>query len=152
VSATTDDTLDVLRYDLSLTLAMTDELLEGRMTMQLRLSNAGGGATNRIPLHAATLQIDSARINGVLCTVAADSVNEQIFLSDPAGRLFLSGETLSVQIDYRRLPGIKRPGSRWGYSRHAASRNGTPCRNLRCAADAVMMSRDKATGDGDYVP
>ncbi len=109
-----EEALDVLHYDLALTLAMIDEFLGGSMTMLVRLPGAAG-STDRIVVHAAKLQIDSASVNGVLCTVVADTVAENITLIHPGGHLFFGGETLAVRIDYRRLPGVKRPGSRWGY-------------------------------------
>ncbi len=33
----------------------------------------------------------------------------------PSGVLLAPGDTVAVRIDYRRLPGLKRPGGRWGY-------------------------------------
>ena len=107
--------LDVLHYDLSVELGMADGSLEGRMDLQLFLPAGGGGSGDRITLHAAKLQIDSAKVNGSLCPVVTDTVLEQISLLHPTGGIFIEGETLAVRIDYRRIPGVKRPGSRWGY-------------------------------------
>ncbi len=109
------DPVNVLHYDLSLTLAMTEELMGGRTEIRLVLESVVGGSTDRVILQSAKLQIDSVRINGLLCTVVPDTVAEEIALVAPAGIQFMSGDTLSVRIDYRRLAGVKRPGSRWGY-------------------------------------
>lgn len=109
------ESIDVLHYDLALTLGMTDGFLGERMTMQVRISSAAGGATDRIPVHSAQLDIDSAFVNGTRCTVERDSVNEKVTIVHPAGHLFMPGESLTLQIDYRRMPDVRRPGSRWGY-------------------------------------
>ena len=109
------DPVNVLHYDLSLTLAMTEELMGGRTEIRLVLESLAGGSTDRVVLQSAKLQIDSARINGFVCTVLPDTVAEEIVLVAPVGQTFLSGDTLVVRIDYRRLSGVKRPGSRWGY-------------------------------------
>ena len=109
------DPVNVLHYDLSLTLAMTEELMGGRTEIRLVLENLPAGSTDRVVLQSAKLQIDSVRINGFACTVAPDTIAEEIALVAPAGTQFLSGDTLLVRIDYRRLAGVKRPGSRWGY-------------------------------------
>jgi aminopeptidase N len=109
------DPVNVLHYDLSLTLAMTDESMGGRADLRLVLENLPGGSTDRIVLQAAKLQIDSVRINGIACTVILDTLAEEIALAGPPGTQFLNGDTLKVSIDYRRLAGVKRPGSRWGY-------------------------------------
>ncbi|HSQ76346.1 MAG TPA: hypothetical protein VLT13_12355, partial [Bacteroidota bacterium] len=79
-----DEQLDVLHYDLALTLDMTGGFLGGRMTMQVRIPPAAG-ATDRIPVHSAHLDIDSVFVNGTRCTVETDSVNEQIAIIHPAG-------------------------------------------------------------------
>ncbi len=113
-SASPDSSVDVLHYNLALTLDMTDGFLGGRMTMQVRIPPAAG-ATDRIPVHAAQLDIDSVFVNGTRCTIETDSVAEQIAVILPAGRLFMPGESLTVHIDYRRMPDVSRPGSRWGY-------------------------------------
>lgn len=109
------DAVDVLHYDLNLSLAMTEELMGGTTTLRCVLRNLAGDVTDRVALHAAQLQIDSARINGALCSVTTDSAAEEIALVAPPGVHFMSGETLNVRIDYRRLAGVKRPGGRWGY-------------------------------------
>jgi aminopeptidase N len=109
------DPVNVLQYDLSLTLAMTEELMGGRANLRLVLEDLPGGAADRIVLQSAKLQIDSVRINGVRCTVVPDTTAEEIALVAPPGTQFYSGDTLAVRIDYRRLEGVKRPGSRWGY-------------------------------------
>lgn len=109
------DAVDVLRYELNLTLAMTEELMGGTTSLRIVLKNVVGGMTDRVVLHAARLQIDSARVKGVLCSVTTDSLAEEIALVAPSGVHFMSGETLDVSIAYRRLAGVKRPGGRWGY-------------------------------------
>ncbi len=61
--------VDVVHYDLDLTLAMTDELMGGRSQIRLVMRSVPGGLTDRVVLHAAQLQIDSASIDGRRCTV-----------------------------------------------------------------------------------
>ncbi len=109
------DAVDVIHYELNLTLAMTEELMGGTTSLRVVLKNIAGGMTDRVALHAARLQIDSARVNGVACSVATDSYAEAIALIAPSGVHFMSGETLAVSIGYRRLAGVTRPGGRWGY-------------------------------------
>ena len=103
--------LDVLHYDLSVRLAMTDESLSGNMRIRLLLT--GGPGTEYLVLNAAKLTIDSASVNGQRGTVFIDSRSETMRIQ--MGTHHYGGETLDVNIDYRRVPGIKRPGGRWGY-------------------------------------
>ncbi len=105
--------LDVLHYDLSVRLTMTDEFLGGNMRIKLLLDGGPGTGTDRLVLHAAKLSIDSASVNGQRGTVSIDSLNETMAIQ--MGTLHYGGETLDVSIDYRREPGLKRPGGRWGY-------------------------------------
>jgi aminopeptidase N len=109
------DPVNVLHYDLSLSLAMTEELMGGTAQLRLVLEDLPGGSTDRIVLQSAKLQIDSVRVNGIACTVISDTLAEEIALVGPAGTQFYGGDTLTVRINYRRLEGLKRPGSRWGY-------------------------------------
>lgn len=106
---------DVLHYDLDLWFAMTEETMGGRVSMRLQLTDVQGGGTDRVVVQAAQLTVDSVRIDGAVCSVLVDVPAEEIALIPGNGRLFQEGETLLVVIDYRRLPGLKRPGSRWGY-------------------------------------
>jgi len=105
--------LDVLHYDLSVRLAMTDESLGGNMRIKLLLCGGPGTGTDRLVLHAAKLSIDSASVDGQRGTVSIDSLSETIAIQ--MGTHHYGGETLEVSIDYRREPGLKRPGGRWGY-------------------------------------
>jgi aminopeptidase N len=103
--------LDVLHYDLSVRLAMTDESFGGNMRITLLVN--GGPGTDRLVLNAALLTIDSASVNGQRGTVLMDSLNETMTIQ--MGTPHYGGETLDVSIDYRREPGVNRPGGRWGY-------------------------------------
>ena len=94
--------LDVLHYDLSVRLAMTDESLGGNMRIKLLLNGGSGTGTDRLILHAAKLSIDSASVNGQRGTVSIDSLNETMAIQ--MGTQYYGGETLDVRIDYRRVP------------------------------------------------
>ncbi len=101
---------DVLHYTIAVTLDMVGGMLSGRVTMTARLNSA----THEIVLNAACLTIDQATVNGEIWSTSVDSLQETLTLRAPgAGRA--AGETVSVAIDYRRLPEITRPGGRWGY-------------------------------------
>jgi aminopeptidase N len=92
---------------------MTDESLSGNMRITLLLNGGPGTGTEYLVLNAAKLTIDSASVNGQPGTVSIDSLRETMTIK--MGVQHYGGETLDVRIDYRRVPGIKRPGGRWGY-------------------------------------
>ncbi len=101
--------LDVLHYNIEVTLDMTGGALEGRVTMTMRLNSAA----QLIVVNAAGLTIDRATVDGELWSASLDGVQETLTLRGPgAGRP--AGDTVSVAIDYRRPEG-GRPGGRWGY-------------------------------------
>ena len=102
--------IDVLHYTIAVTLDMASGMLSGRVTMTVRLNSA----TDQIVLNAAFLRIDMATVDKENWSVVPDSLQETLTLHAPgAGRA--AGDTVSVAIDYRRLPEIPRPGGRWGY-------------------------------------
>jgi aminopeptidase N len=100
---------DVLHYKIDLSLAMTSELLQGvsSITMVLRT------ASDSIRLNAAALQLDTVRVDGVQRAVRIDSAGEAFVV--PLGGVRNPGDTLRIDISYRRLPGVKRPVTRLGY-------------------------------------
>ena len=102
--------IDVLHYDIEVTLDMVGGMLSGRVTMTARLN----GATDQVLLNAACLTIDQATVDGEIWSASLDTLQETLTLHAPgAGRA--AGDTVAVAIDYRRLPGVHRPGGRWGY-------------------------------------
>jgi len=108
--STLQPAIDVLHYTIEVTLDMVGGMLSGRVTMTARLNIA----THQVVLNAACLTIDQATVNGEIWSTSLDSLQETLTLRAPgAGRA--AGEIVSVAIDYRRLPGINRPGGRWGY-------------------------------------
>lgn len=100
---------DVLHYRIDLSLAMTTELLQGisSITMVVR------SAMDSIRLNAAALQLDTVRVGGKLRPVRIDSAGEAFIVALDGVRN--PGDTLHIDIAYRRLPGIRRPDSRLGY-------------------------------------
>jgi len=101
-----DSALDVLHYDINLRLDLNDGSLAGKVSILARML----GTT--VDLHAAALQIDTVRVNGQPATWS--STGTETIRLDP-GRPVSAGETLGVEIGYRRLPGVTRPAWRDGY-------------------------------------
>jgi aminopeptidase N len=102
--------IDVLHYNIAVTLDMEGGMLSGRVTMTARMNTTA----DEIVLNAACLTIDQATVNGEIWSTSLDSLQESLILRAPgAGRA--AGETVMVAVDYRRLPGPTRPGGRWGY-------------------------------------
>lgn len=100
---------DVIRYSLDLTLAMVSEEMSGRnrITAVLRSS------TDHLTLHALKLSLDSVRVDGTLRQVVIDTLAETFVVG--LGGMRAVGDTVRLDISYRRLPGIARPSSRKGY-------------------------------------
>jgi aminopeptidase N len=108
--STLSSALDVLHYRIEVTLDMSKGELGGRITLSARVDSA----ISDIVLNAAYLSIDNATVNADSWTPSIDSVNETVTLHSP-GLILAAGETVTVAVDYRRLPEIHRPGGRWGY-------------------------------------
>jgi aminopeptidase N len=100
---------DVLRYDLDLRLAMSDENLEGRMGITVLLRSD----VDSIMLNEALLTLDTVRVDGVVRGYAVDTLSETFTID--LGGTRNEGDTLRIQIDYRRDPAVTRPSSRQGY-------------------------------------
>lgn len=100
---------DMLSYRLDLSLAMTTPNLGGKVLMTMRLKEP----VDTIVLHALGLSLDTVRVDLV----------EKNFTLDPAGETFSinlggtrnAGDTLRIEVAYRRIPEDPRPGSRHGY-------------------------------------
>jgi aminopeptidase N len=103
-------TLDVVHYRIEVNLDMSNGMLGGRITM----TTCVNAAADAIVLNAARLSIDHATVNAETWIPSIDSLNETVTLQSP-GTVLAAGDTATVVVDYRRLPGISRPGGRWGY-------------------------------------
>jgi aminopeptidase N len=101
-----DPRVDALHYDLALDLGMKDGSLAGKVSILLRTLSGS------VELHAAALQIDSVTINGR--QAGWDSAGTEMIRLDPGGT-YAPGETLSIDLWYRRLQGVRRPSWRDGY-------------------------------------
>jgi aminopeptidase N len=101
-----DPTVDVLHYDLALGLGMNDGSLAGKVSILLRTLSGS------VELHAAALQIDSVKVNKQ--PAGWTSAGTEMIRLD-AGGAHAPGETLRVDLWYRRLPGVRRPSWRDGY-------------------------------------
>lgn len=102
--------IDVLHYTIEVALDMENGALGGRVTMTARVTMP----TDHIVMNAVGLTIDAAAVNGEACSTSLDSLQETLTLHSP-GAGYGAGDTVRVAIDYRRLPGLRRPGGRWGY-------------------------------------
>ncbi len=100
---------DVLSYKLDISLAMTNESLQGRSFMTMRLKEN----VDSLVLNSVSLTLDTIRVDDVLKTVRIDSTRESVTINLNGRRN--AGDTLRIDIAYRRLPEIRRPGSRKGY-------------------------------------
>jgi hypothetical protein len=100
---------DVLKYVLDVRLAMADENLGGQMviTMVLR-SNV-----DSIVLNEALLTLDTVRVDGIERDFSVDALSETFTID--LGGTRNQGDTLRIEIDYRRDPALTRPSSRQGY-------------------------------------
>jgi aminopeptidase N len=100
---------DMLNYKLDVSLAMVNDGFEGKMTMTMRLKES----VDSLALNAVGLTFDTLRVDDVQKSFAFRPATESftIFL----GGTRLVGETLRIEIVYRRTPGFPRPSSRQGY-------------------------------------
>ena len=105
---------DVLHYDLAFRPAMATELLEGRSGLEVRLLSP----LTALRINAAHLQIDSVNVDGARASFAVDT-DESIMIALPHASA--AGETLRVDVWYRRLPGVSRPSGRSGYYWYSAA-------------------------------
>ncbi len=104
---------DVLHYKLDINLEMTSNALSGRSIMKMRLKEN----VDSLTLYAVGLALDTVRVNGVKKKIRwgtrGDSLGET-FTIDLNGRQN-AGDTLLIDIAYRRLQGVRRTSSRQGY-------------------------------------
>lgn len=100
---------DMLNYKLDLSLAMINDGFHGKMTMTMRLKEN----VDSLSLNAVGLTFDTLRVDGIPKSFAFRSGTESftIFL----GGTRLVGDTVRIEIVYRRTPGFPRPSSRQGY-------------------------------------
>ena len=111
----------------------------GTGALRVVLKNLAGGSTDRIVLHAAQLQIDSVRVNGI-------GLHGHHRLSRGGDRacgtfrhaLFAPARHWTVRIDYRRLARREAAGGAVGilllqrFSRHPCTPRIHDVRTLRC--------------------
>lgn len=100
---------DVLHYRIELSLPLTSGYLEGKCTIVMRLKNS----VDSIMLHAASLTLDTVRVDGIQKSISLYPGNETFTIH--LGTLRSSGDTLHIVVSYRRLPATPRLSSRQGY-------------------------------------
>jgi aminopeptidase N len=100
---------DMLSYKLDVSLAMVNDAFQGKCTMTMRLK----ANVDSLVLNAVGLSLDTVRVDGVSKNFSFNVPAERfaIFLNGPRS----TGDTLSIAISYRRIPGYPRPSSRQGY-------------------------------------
>lgn len=100
---------DMMHYRLDLSAAMTNDALQGRCEMRLRLKEH----VDSLVLNAVGLALDTVLVDGVHRTAVIDTARETFTILLNGTRL--AGETLHITIDYRRLQSYRRQSSRQGY-------------------------------------
>jgi aminopeptidase N len=100
---------DMLHYRIDLQLPLTTEQLLGRSTMTLVIT----APTDTLMLNAVQLSLDTVRINGSGIPFRSDASRETFTIL--LGTTRSPGDTLTVAVDYRRIPGLLRPADRLGY-------------------------------------
>jgi len=100
---------DVLHYGITISLAMTTEMLQGKSSITLVLRSS----VDSLVLNAARLALDTVTVNGVPSLFTIDDAHETFTILLQTRRA--AGETLVVAVAYRRVPGVSRPSSRQGY-------------------------------------
>jgi aminopeptidase N len=100
---------DMVSYKLDVSLAMVDDGFSGKSTMVMRLK----ATVDSIVLNSVGLSLDTVRVDGIPRSVSFNSVGETFTIR--LGSLRTTGDTLHIEIWYRRTPGYPRPNSRQGY-------------------------------------
>jgi aminopeptidase N len=100
---------DVVDYTLDLRAAMVTEDFGGTNRITLVLKSAA----DSVLLYQLKLTIDSVKVNGVSRPFTADDSRERLTIR--LGSTRPAGDTLRVDVAYRRLPGIARLTDRLGY-------------------------------------
>ncbi|MCK5574076.1 MAG: hypothetical protein KAJ12_15010, partial [Bacteroidetes bacterium] len=100
---------DVLGYVLDVRLAMADEHLGGHMLITMLLRSD----VDSIELNEALLTLDTVKVDGIVRDFTVDPSSETFTID--LGGTRNEGDTLRIQIDYRRDPALTRPSKRQGY-------------------------------------
>jgi aminopeptidase N len=108
-AAPSNPAFHVVSYRLDLSLAMVNENFAGRNQITLVLK----ADADSLVLYQLKLQIDSISINGVLRPFTVDDTKERFTVN--LGTIRQKGDTLRLNVTYRRLPEIQRPTVRLGY-------------------------------------
>jgi drug/metabolite transporter (DMT)-like permease len=100
---------DLLHYRIHLDLPLARADLAGRSEMTVRLN----APLDSIRLHGAKLEIDSAAVEGVAVPFRLDEPGESVVFG--LGGTRRAGDTVLLNVHYRRVPGVARPAGRDGY-------------------------------------
>ncbi|MEK9139258.1 MAG: M1 family metallopeptidase, partial [Bacteroidota bacterium] len=100
---------DMLSYKLDLSLAMVSDGLQGKCTMTMRLK----ANVDSLVLNSIGLSLDTVRVDAVSKSVSFNATAETFAIRLNGTRY--TGDTLRIEIWYRRTPGYPRPSSRQGY-------------------------------------
>jgi len=99
----------VVSYLLDLSLAMENENFSGRNRMTLVMKSAA----DSVLLYQLALRIDSVSVDGTQSPFIEDDAAERFTVR--LGSVRHPGDTVRLDIAYRRIPGLSRPSDRLGY-------------------------------------
>lgn len=100
---------DMLNYTLDITLAMTTDALHGKLLMTMKLKQN----VDSLVLNSLSLSLDTVRVDAASKSIRVDSTAERFTIYLNGARM--AGDTLRVEVAYRRLSGVRRLSSRQGY-------------------------------------
>ena len=149
-SAQSSPPFDVVSYRLDLSAAMVNEDFGGRNLMTLVLK----APADSVVLYQLKLRIDSIKVDGIPSSFVASDSLEQLTVRLGASRSV--GDTLRIDISYRRIPGIQRSTTRLGYFYFQASAVNLPAnlgytmsepREARCWMPCYDEPWEKATAE-----
>ncbi len=100
---------DMLSYKLDINLAMTNNALQGKSLMTMKLKRN----VDSLVLNSVGLSLDTVRVDGILKIARIDTTTETFTINLNGRRN--AGDTLRIEIAYRRTQGYRRPSSRQGY-------------------------------------
>ncbi len=109
LSAPVNPAFHVVSYVLDLALAMENENFAGRNRLALVMKLPA----DSVLLYQLALRIDSVSVDGVQRPFSEDDTAERFTVR--LGSVRPAGDTVRLDIAYRRIPGIPRPSDRLGY-------------------------------------
>ena len=108
-AAPSNPAFHVVSYVLDLALAMENEGFAGRTRITLVMKSPA----DSVLLYQLALRIDSVGVDGSQCAFSEDDAAERFTVR--LGSVRATGDTVRLDIAYRRIPGIPRPSQRLGY-------------------------------------